>query len=74
MAALRNSNYYELGLVHPNAGSTGHTHLLYRDGYSDALDAIDADGCVPVPRAPGLGAALDWDYIRAHETGKVVYE
>ncbi|HEX5503549.1 MAG TPA: enolase C-terminal domain-like protein [Thermomicrobiales bacterium] len=74
MAALRNSNYYELGLVHPNAGSTGHTHLLYRDGYSDALDAIDADGCVPVPQGPGLGVALDWDSIRAHETGKVVYE
>ena len=29
-------------------------------------DPLDADGCVPVPDAPGLGYRIDWDYIDAH--------
>ena len=27
---------------------------------------LDADGCVRVPDAPGLGYRIDWDYIDAH--------
>src|SRR5262249_43817042 len=54
MAAVRNTNYYEMGLVHPRAPAS-HPAQLYGQGYRDALDAIDRDGCVPVPQGPGLG-------------------
>jgi L-alanine-DL-glutamate epimerase-like enolase superfamily enzyme len=72
MAALRNSNYYELGLVHPKVKRTAPP--IFADGYSDQLDAVDSNGHVAVPRGPGLGVELDWGFITAHEVGKVVYE
>ncbi len=72
MAALRNTNYYELGLVHPKV--THKEAPIYKDGYSDELDAVDARGHVPVPQGPGLGVEIDWDYVRKNEVGKAVYE
>ena len=72
MAAIRNTNYYELGLVHPAIKSN--KPPLYLDGYSDELDAVDRRGHVPVPQGPGLGVELNWEYIRRHESGKTVYE
>ncbi len=74
MAAIRNTNYYELGLVHPKIGRKQDARPLYRDGYSDDLDAVDARGHVPVPQGPGLGVEIDWDWVKSRETGKVVYE
>ncbi len=73
MAAIRNTNYYELGLVHPKLDKRPRDSV-YADGYSDALDAVDSRGHVPVPQGPGLGVTIDWDWVRAHEIGKVVYE
>jgi L-alanine-DL-glutamate epimerase-like enolase superfamily enzyme len=72
MAAIRNTNYYELGLVHPSVRRT--KPPIYADGYSDELDAVDRRGHVPVPQGPGLGVTLDWDWLRAHEAGQTVYE
>jgi len=66
MASIRNTNYYELGLVHPKVPSR--PSPVYLD-YSDALDAIDEHGCVPVPDGPGLGAPIDWDWVAAHRVG-----
>ena len=73
MAAMRNSNYYELGLVHPKVSNLA-GGPIYLDGYSDELDAIDPDGNVHVPDAPGLGVGLDWDYIEKHRTARVVFD
>jgi L-alanine-DL-glutamate epimerase-like enolase superfamily enzyme len=67
MAAMRNTNYYELGLVHPQA-SPFHAKI-YTGDYSDDLDAIDENGCVDVPEGPGLGVPYNWDYISNHQTG-----
>jgi L-alanine-DL-glutamate epimerase-like enolase superfamily enzyme len=72
MAAIRNTNYYELGLVHPNIKTT--KPPIYASDYSDELEAVDAHGHVPVPTAPGLGAPVDWDWLRAHQLDQVVYE
>ncbi len=70
MTSVRNTNYYEMGLVHPKcAGTVTQVHTDYRDG----LDAIDENGCVYAPEGPGLGVTLDWDYIRAHEVGRKVW-
>jgi L-alanine-DL-glutamate epimerase-like enolase superfamily enzyme len=72
MAAIRNTNYYEMGLIHPHAPASHDSHL-YKDGYRDTLDAIDSDGCVPVPQGSGLGVAIDWDWVVRNRTAVVTY-
>ena len=73
MAAIRNTNYYELGLVHPNVPHT--KAPIYADPrWRDELYSVDSEGCVAVPEGPGLGVELDWDFINANKTGETVYE
>jgi hypothetical protein len=72
MAAIRNTNYYELGLVHPKVRSE--RNPAYTGDYSDALDAVDERGHVPVPQGPGLGVGIDWDYVRSRQLGVVMYK
>ncbi len=64
MAALRNSNYYEVALVGPDCPNV--IPPVYTCGYSDQLDCIGADGAVGVPQGPGLGVTYDWDFIGRH--------
>ena len=66
MSAVRNTNYYELGLVHPNVRTTKPPIWV---NYSDDLDAVDENGCVFAPTGHGIGVPLDWDWINAHKTG-----
>lgn len=68
MTSIRNTNYYEMGLVNPKSPGTFAT--CYAD-YRDALDAIDEKGCVYAPEGPGLGVTLDWDWINAHIVDRV---
>jgi L-alanine-DL-glutamate epimerase-like enolase superfamily enzyme len=63
MASIRNTNYYELGLVHPLVPSR--PTPVYTN-FSDALDAVDVNGHVPVPDGPGLGVEIDWTWVEAH--------
>ncbi len=72
MAAIRNTNYYEMGLVHPKAPSSG-ASPVYADGYTDTLTSIDAAGCVPVPQGHGLGVTLNWDWIRKQQIDHVEF-
>ena len=72
MAAIRNANYYEMALVHPDCDNTAPP--VYEGDYADELDCIDADGTVPVPDGPGLGVTYDWDYIAEQKTGGRTYE
>lgn len=66
MAAIRNTNYYELGLLHPELGNPV-MPPVYADDYVEDLSAISPDdGCVVVPDRPGLGVEYDWDWINAH--------
>ncbi len=71
MAAMRNSNYYEMALVHPTgAFMAAPVYKNYRDG----LDAIDKNGCVEVPEGPGLGVEYDWDYIMKNRVGGMEFK
>jgi L-alanine-DL-glutamate epimerase-like enolase superfamily enzyme len=72
MAALRNTNYYEVALVGPDCPNA--VPPVYACGYSDQLDCVDADGTVPVPEGPGLGVTYDWDFIDRHRTARHVFE
>ncbi|GAA0249972.1 enolase C-terminal domain-like protein [Haladaptatus pallidirubidus] len=69
IAAIRNANYYELALVHPQCQNT--QPPVYLGDYSDMLDDVAADGTVPVPTDPGLGVEYDWEYIDSNQTGSV---
>jgi len=66
MAAIRNTNFYELALVGPKCRNA--MPPVYVGGYSDQLDGVGKDGCFPVPDGPGLGVAYDWDFIKRHST------
>jgi L-alanine-DL-glutamate epimerase-like enolase superfamily enzyme len=69
IAATRNTNYYEMALVHPACQNT--QPPVYEGDYSDLIDAVDDDGTVSVPDGPGLGVEYDWDYIEANATGSL---
>lgn len=66
MASMRNSSWYELSLVAP--GVANPVPPVFGSGYSDALEDIGDDGCMPVPSGAGLGVDYDWDYIAANRT------
>ena len=72
MAAIRNTNFYELSMVGPSRGNFNAP--VYTCGYSDDLDSVGADGCFPVPGGPGLGVSYDWDYITRNAKSHVVIE
>ena len=72
MAAIRNTNYYELGLVHPKLQQT--KPPVYASDYSDELDAVDSHGHVPVPTGPGLGAPVNWEFVRRQLNDEAIYE
>ncbi|MFB6297616.1 MAG: enolase C-terminal domain-like protein [Salinirussus sp.] len=72
IAATRNTNYYEMALLHPDCQNT--QPPVYDGEYSDLFDTVDGDGTVPVPDDPGLGVEYDWDYIEANATGRRVYD
>jgi L-alanine-DL-glutamate epimerase-like enolase superfamily enzyme len=72
MAALRNSNYYEVALVGPDCPNV--IPPVYACGYSDQLNCIGADGAVGVPQGPGLGVTYDWDFIDRHRVARHVFD
>jgi len=74
MASIRNTNYYELGLVHPKVPGPKAQAPIFADDYSDDLDAVDKSGCVPVPEGPGLGISINRDWLKKNQTGGVVYD
>ena len=71
MTSIRNTNYYELGLVHPKFDSNAPHHPYYLD-YSDDLNSIDSNGNVYAPQGPGIGVPINWDWIKFHQTGHTV--
>ena len=72
MAAIRNTNYYELSGSRPK-GPNGNYIPVYANDYVDQLDAA-VDGHFPVPQGPGLGVEYDWQKIRRDSIGTKVFE
>jgi L-alanine-DL-glutamate epimerase-like enolase superfamily enzyme len=71
MAAIRNTTYYEMGLVHPKVPTA--RPPIYADDYQDGLEAIDRNGHVPIPTGVGLGVTYDWKWIEKNQVGLVTY-
>ena len=72
MAAISNTNYYEMGLLHPQV-EPFHSPP-YKGNYRDGADVIDREGCVLVPEGPGLGVEYDWDFVMDNCTDRVEYK
>ena len=73
MAAMRNSNFYEMGLVHPKLSNIA-CPPVYADDYADQLDSIDRNGCVGLPQGPGLGVVYDWPGVEQFLEGERVID
>ena len=71
MAAMRNSNFYELALVGPDCKNA--IPPVYTCGYSDQLEDVAPDGTFPVPTGPGLGVGYDWSFIEANRLSHHVF-
>ena len=72
MAAIRNTNYYELSGSRPK-GPNANYIPVYASDYVDQLDAA-VDGHFPVPQGPGLGVEYDWQKIRRNSLGTRVFQ
>ena len=66
MAASRNSNFYEVNLLHPKCNNPW-SLPVYDKNYDDLINCIDKNGNVEVPTGPGLGVEYNWDYIRKNK-------
>ncbi len=53
--------YYERGLLHPH-----YDYETSQPWLRGRVDAIDDQGDVHLPQTPGLGLAIDWEYIDAN--------
>ena len=72
IASVRNTNYYELGLLNPRIKAT--KAPIYPPQFTDEVENIDKNGHVAVPQGPGLGVEMDWDYIKRHQVDVMVYD
>lgn len=72
MAAISNTNYYELGLLDQATGNPIQPRV-YVDDYVEDVTDVGADGCVGVPTGPGLGVTYDWDRLYAAEAESTIF-
>lgn len=68
MSAIRNANYFEHGLLHPQ------THWMSAQGFVDPVEDIDDDGRIAIPDGPGLGVDIDWELVEGRQTGHTLID
>jgi L-alanine-DL-glutamate epimerase-like enolase superfamily enzyme len=68
MSAIRNTNYFEKGLLHPEI------EWMADQGFTTDVEAVDDDGRVAVPDGPGLGVEIDWDFVERRRTDRTVID
>lgn len=73
MAAIRNTNFYEMGLLTPN-GTNINAPPVYRCDYNDHVTGLGEDGCISPPKGVGLGVSYDWEFIRRNSSSCHVFE
>jgi L-alanine-DL-glutamate epimerase-like enolase superfamily enzyme len=60
LCGIRNADFIEVLVPEEN----------YNYGLKSPL-RVDPEGYMTVPQHPGLGAEMDWDYIKSHTTGEL---
>jgi L-alanine-DL-glutamate epimerase-like enolase superfamily enzyme len=68
LSAIRNTNYFEHGLLHPEVG------WMADQGFRTDVESLNDDGTVSVPEGPGLGVEIDWGFVEARETDRTVVD
>jgi L-alanine-DL-glutamate epimerase-like enolase superfamily enzyme len=68
MSAIRNTNYFEKGLLHPEV------EWMADQGFTTDVEAVDDAGHVAVPDGPGLGVDIDWDFVERRRTDRTVID
>ena len=68
MSATRNTNYFEHALLHPRD-----IEWMNHQGFLQNPDAV-SDGYATVPDGPGLGVEIDWEFVEARRTDRVVID
>ena len=63
MTSIRDTNFYEMGLVHPKIRT--YRPDIYID-YNDNLDGINKTVKVLAPEGHGIGVDIDWDWGGFH--------
>jgi L-alanine-DL-glutamate epimerase-like enolase superfamily enzyme len=69
MTAIRNTNYYEHALLHPQG-----IDWMVDQGFVDSPEQVDSDGHVEIPDGPGLGVEIDWDFVERRKTGHELFD
>ncbi|MFA9518030.1 enolase C-terminal domain-like protein [Halopenitus sp. H-Gu1] len=62
-SAIRNTNYYEHGLLHPEG-----IDWMSAQGFAESPETLTPDGTVPIPDGPGLGVEIDWNFVEERLT------
>jgi L-alanine-DL-glutamate epimerase-like enolase superfamily enzyme len=66
MSAVRNTNYFEHGLLHPEV------EWMASQGFTEDVEDIDDAGHIPVPDGDGLGVDIDWEFVEHRQTDHTV--
>jgi L-alanine-DL-glutamate epimerase-like enolase superfamily enzyme len=69
MTAIRNTNYYEHALLHPQG-----IDWMVDQGFVESPERVDSDGHVGIPEGPGLGVEIDWDFVERRGTGHELFD
>lgn len=68
ISAIRNTQYFEKGLVHPDAG------WVESQGFKNQIEEINDSGEIPVPDEPGLGVEIDWEFVEDRLTNHTLVD
>lgn len=68
MSAIRNTNYFEHGLLHPEAT------WLNDQGFAEPIEEVNSDGTIDIPEGPGLGVEIDWDFVQQHQLRRLEFQ
>jgi len=63
VSAIRNTNYFEHGLLHPQLEGDRSV-----GSFVEPVEVLNSDGTIDVPDGPGLGVEIDWDFVEEHLT------
>lgn len=67
MSAIRNSNYFEHGVVHPESD------WLLNQAFEGHPESPTDDGSIRVPDGPGLGVDIDWAFVEERRTDRTLF-